>query len=416
MATAKRRDNERVILKKGEVQRDNGTYHYCWTDRGGKRHFVYAKTLDELREKEKQIARDKMDGIKSEARYTTVNELFDLWKTLKRGIKDNTFEGYKYSWESYVRHSFFGSMRVSELKKSDVKRFYNHLVDERHLKPGTIDGIHNVIHQVLEMAVDDSYLRGNPSANVLKELKKSHAFQTEKRRGLTKAEQDLFLDFLRRNPVYSHWYPIFAVMIGTGLRAGEVTGLRWADVDLEAGIIEVNHTLVYYSHRDRKENEKKGSYFNVNTPKTPTSNREVPMLDFVREAFIMEKDAQDTLGVRCEVTIDGYSDFIFLNRNGMPYNFGNLNTAIRRIIRDCNDEELLKNEEATVLLPHFSCHSLRHTFTNRMCEAGVNVKVIQDTLGHKDIATTLNIYADVTREVKRDAFIGLDTYFSGAHA
>ncbi|MGO5548683.1 tyrosine-type recombinase/integrase [Lachnospiraceae bacterium LCP19S3_B12] len=56
--------------------------------------------------------------------------------------------------------------------------------------------------------------------------------------------------------------------------------------------------------------------------------------------------------------------------------------AIRRIIRDCNDEQLLKDENAEVLLPHFSCHSLRHTFTTRMCEAGVNVKVIQDTLGH----------------------------------
>ena len=98
---------------------------------------------------------------------------------------------------------------------------------------------------------------------------------------------------------------------------------------------------------------------------------------------------------------------------GMPYNFGNLNDAIRRIIRDCNDEELLKNENATVLLPHFSCHSLRHTFTNRMCEAGVNVKIIQETLGHKDISTTLNIYADMAKEVKKEAFLGLDNYFSG---
>lgn len=64
-------------------------------------------------------------------------------------------------------------------------------------------------------------------------------------------------------------------------------------------------------------------------------------------------------------------------------------------IRDCNDEQLLKDENAEVLLPHFSCHSLRHTFTTRMCEAGVNVKVIQDALGHKDISTTLNIYTDV---------------------
>ena len=70
-------------------------------------------------------------------------------------------------------------------------------------------------------------------------------------------------------------------------------------------------------------------------------------------------------------------------------------------IRDCNDEQLLKDENAEVLLPHFSCHSLRHTFTTRMCEAGVNVKVIQDTLGHKDISTTLNIYTDVTKELRK---------------
>ena len=71
----------------------------------------------------------------------------------------------------------------------------------------------------------------------------------------------------------------------------------------------------------------------------------------------------------------------------------------------------LKDENAEVLLPHFSCHSLRHTFTTRMCEAGVNVKVIQDTLGHKDISTTLNIYTDVTKELRKSEFEGLDSYF-----
>lgn len=64
-----------------------------------------------------------------------------------------------------------------------------------------------------------------------------------------------------------------------------------------------------------------------------------------------------------------------------------------------------------MLLPHFSCHNLRHTFTTRMVEAGVNVKVIQDTLGHKDIQTTLNIYADVTKELRKSEFERLDEYF-----
>ena len=86
----------------------------------------------------------------------------------------------------------------------------------------TIDNIHTVLHQVLQIAVDDDFIRNNPSDNVLRELKKAHCFQSEKRRALTKPEQELFLNFLKTHPVYEHWYPVFAVIIGTGLRVGEV--------------------------------------------------------------------------------------------------------------------------------------------------------------------------------------------------
>lgn len=82
--------------------------------------------------------------------------------------------------------------------------------------------------------------------------------------------------FLKTHPVYEHWYPVFAVIIGTGLRVGEVTGLRWCDIDMESGMIDVNHTLVYYDYRT--EGSKSGCYFNVNTTKTPASMRQVPML------------------------------------------------------------------------------------------------------------------------------------------
>ena len=189
--------------------------------------------------------------------------------------------------------------------------------------------------------------------------------------------------------------------------------VRWCDIDLEEGIIDVNHTLVYYDHRT--EGSKRGCYFNVNTTKTPAGRRKVPMLGFVKEAFLMEKERQELLDLHCEATVDGYTDFIFINRFGQPQHQATLNKAIRRIIRDCNDEQLLKDENAEVLLPHFSCHSLRHTFTTRMCEAGVNVKVIQDTLGHKDISTTLNIYTDVTKELRKSEFEGLDSYFKNEY-
>ena len=410
MAT-KRKDSHRIVLKKGEYQRTNGTYAYRWTDGKGKRHEVYARDLDDLRAKEKEIDADTNEGIKVEARYVIINEMYDLWVQLKRGIKDNTFENYKYMYNTFVRPSF-GKKRIQTLKKSDVKIFYNYLADQRCLQASTIDSIHNVLHQVLDMAVDDKYIRSNPSDKALKELKQSHAFKTEKRRALTIAEQELFLNYLRNNETYSHWYPIFAVMLGTGMRVGEITGLRWCDIDLDNGVIDINHTLVYYCHRH--EVELNGCYFNVNTPKTKASNRKIPMIESVKEAFLMEKANQEKTGIKCSAVIDGYSDFIFVNRNGKTQHQGTLNKAIRRIIRDCNDEVLLNDENATVLLPHFSCHSLRHTFSTRMCEAGINVKVIQDTLGHQDISTTMNIYTDATKEMKKQEFESLDNYLNKA--
>ena len=300
----------------------------------------------------------------------------------------------------------FGKLRLTMVKKSDVRRFYNSLADEKILKVSTMDTIHNILHQVFSMAVDDGYIRINPSENVLKELKKAHNFEVEKKKALTAEEQKLFIDYVKNSKQYGHWYPIFAVMLGTGLRVGETVGLRWCDIDLEEGMIDINHTLIYY---DKGGSER--CSFSINTPKTKSGERTVPMMDFVKEAFLMERQRQQEMGITCQQSVDLYTDFIFVNRFGHVQHQGTLNKAIKRIVRDCNYEVLEKNPSAKVLLPPFSCHTLRHTFTTRLCEAGANVKVIQDTLGHADISTTLNIYADVTKDAKQKEFASLGNYF-----
>lgn len=206
----------------------------------------------------------------------------------------------------------------------------------------------------------------------------------------------------RRDSQYYHWYPVFTVLLGTGMRVGEATGLRWCDIDLEEGIIDVNHTLVYYKHAVN------GCYTNIHTPKTKAGERKIPMLASVKEAFMEEKRYQEQNNIRCTSNIDGYTDFIFVNRFGGVQHQGTLNKALRRMIRDCNDEILNKNPNAEILLPRFSCHSLRHTFTTRLVEAGVNIKVVQEVLGHKDVSTTLDIYTDVTKELAKREFDNME--------
>lgn len=173
--------------------------------------------------------------------------------------------------------------------------------------------------------------------------------------------------------------------------------------------IRVNHTLVYYNHRDEK-----GCYFSINTPKTKAGEREIPMTEGVKQAFLMEREFQSQAEISSKSRVDGYDDFIFVNRYGDVQNQGNLNKALRRMMRDCNDEILEKYgaDSDPVLLPQFSCHILRHTFATRLCESGANLKFIQSILGHADVSTTMNIYVDVTDALKKKEITAFDDYMT----
>ena len=196
--TERRKDSKGRVLKENESQRKDGTYDYRWRTSDGKRHSVYAKTLEELRKKEQAILRDKSDGIRTDAQRITLNDIYDLWLQLKKGLKENTFQNYKYMYEQFVRDDL-GRQKISTLKKSDIRRFYNRMIDERNLKVATVDNIHTVLHQVIDIAVEDGYLRNNVSDNALKELKQARNLYTEKRKALTIQEQNIFLEFLKNH-------------------------------------------------------------------------------------------------------------------------------------------------------------------------------------------------------------------------
>ena len=226
--TPRRKDNRNRVLKEGEYQRENGTYEFKWTDSSGKRRSRYAKTLEELREKEANIQRDIMEGISPESSSITLNDIYERWVGVKRGLKEVTFNKYKHDYAKYIKPSL-GYRKIASIKVSDIKAFYNELYDVRRFTVGTIGTIHRILNQLLEFAADDDLIRRNPAKKAFKAFTSEAHEETATRKTMTVEEQELFEDFLEYSQKYNRWQPLVTVMLWTGLRAGELTALLGED-------------------------------------------------------------------------------------------------------------------------------------------------------------------------------------------
>ena len=398
-----RKDNRGYLLKTGECQRKDGRYSYSYTDKKGERHTVYASTLAELRKKERQIIRDIEDGIDAHApEKITLNQLFDKYFSTKCDLKPTTRAGYKYTYDHYVRESF-GKRKITEIRYTDVKQYYYELIQDRGLSSATLDNVHTDLHPTFQMGVRDGLLRVNPTDGVMAEIKKGHFWNKPKRRALTIPEQKSFTDFIVNNREFQGWFPILMVLLGTGMRIGECIGLRWDDLDFEHRMISVNHNLTDRPYEDGKFAR------HIQTPKTRAGARTIPMIDEVYDAFLQEYEMQKCMGFKSE-TIDGYTNFVFLTTGGSVMSASSVNRAIKLVIKTHNEaEEVRAKEEGRkpVMLPDFSAHHLRHTFCTRLCENETNLKVIQSIMGHADISTTMDIYAEATNEKKQEIMADL---------
>ena len=401
MATT-RKDLRGRILRKGEMQRSSDKrYAYSYTDPLGRRKYIYANDLVTLREKEAQLTKDQMDGLDIYvAGKATVNFVFERYMSLKTNLRQTTRSNYLYMYDRFIRDTF-GKKKIAEIRYSDVLQFYNYLLDKQGLQTNTLESVHTLLHPTFQLAVRDEIVRKNPTDGVMAEIKKSSEQTTGVRHALTIPQQRAFMEHIANHPVYCHWWPLFTVLLGTGCRIGEALGLRWDDLDYERRTISINHSLVYYP-----VGESRNSVLHISKPKTEAGVRTIPMFDTVKDAFEMLHEEQKESGWN-DVEIDGMTGFIFCNRFGNVPNPQSVNRAIKRIIADYNvgeEVEAKKQHREAVLLPDFSAHYLRHTFCTRLCEKETNLKVIQSVMGHKDIQTTMDIYAEATEEKKQESF------------
>ena len=417
----KRRDSKGRILLDGERQKSSGQYEYRYYDAYNVRKSVYSWRLTAadavpkgkrpcrpLREIEQEIAEDKHDEIDTYiSKSATLNERFDIYIKNKINLKPSTRQNYIYMYDKYVRKTL-GRKIMSEINYSVMQKFYNDFLTKKGFKPNSMEVIHTVLNPIFADAVVDNIIRVNPCIRAMQKIRTSDNWVSKKistKNAMTANQQRAFVDYMRNNDAYSRWVNIITVLLGTGMRIGECTGLIWDDCDFTSNLISVNRTVVY-----RKWEDGSCGYRVMKTPKTKNGVRTIPMFAEVREALTAEKEYQERVGT-ANTIIDGVGNWVFTNRYGTVLSPKSVNGAINRIVRDYNREEQAKatdeNRESE-LLPHITNHQLRHSFCTRLMEESckpdskINLKVIQELMGHSDITTTMDIYTDVSTAFKQE--------------
>lgn len=391
----KRRDNKGRILRNGEIQLSTGRYRYKYRDLYGTERVVYSWRLDKndrtpagkkkepsLREKEKQIAADIFEQIVPNGGNLTVVQLVEKYVSIKNGVRPSTEAGYR-SVINTLKRDAFGQKRIDQVKISDAKQWLVQL-QKKGRGYSTIRTIRGVLRPAFRMALDDDMIRKNPFDFELQEVIYNDSITRE---AISRADERRFLEFVKNDEHFSQYYEGILILLRTGLRISEFTGLTKKDIDFKEKKIRITHQLQLYSYIGMK----------IVEPKTESGYREIPMSPEVENCFrtILRRRPKPTK----EPVIDGYKGFLYLDKKEKPLVGMHWEKYFQRIVAKYNSIYIKQ-------LPKITPHICRHTYCSRMAAAGMNPKTLQYLMGHSDISVTMNTYThlgfeDASKEVQR---------------
>lgn len=378
---AKRGQGEGSISK-----RDDGTWWARITigkDENGKqkRKAFYGKTRKEVQEKLTEALNDLNKGSYIEPSKLTVSMWVDTWvlEYKKRSVKATTYYRICGLMEVHIK-PLLGEYKLTELRPEMVQKFINTLTDIKHLKPKSVDKIHLYLKSALEQAVQNGLIAKNPAANTIR----PQLVKTEKV-VLTPEKQQEFIACAKNN----EFGEFFIMALGTGLRLGELLALTWGDINFADGVLYVNKTRSQVKdYYDKTANEA----VIYTTPKTKSSHRTVPLLPDIAELLHSIQDKQNYIKSQIGEIYEG--NLIFCNYDGKPISM----TTLRRHFNT------IKN---AVGADGLTIHGLRHTFATRGLENGIELKVMQELLGHASISETADTYTHVLPDKKKDSIMKL---------
>ncbi|WP_432486898.1 tyrosine-type recombinase/integrase [Kineococcus sp. SYSU DK018] len=371
---SKRANGEGTIYQRKDG-RWEGSCYVLLPSGGRARRSVYGRTRAEVREKLTALQRESDRGVPVEASGTlTVGAYLETWlrDVAAPKVRPATYRGY----EMYVRRHLvpgLGRKRLSRLSPADVRAF---LADRRAagLSPASVKQVHAILRTALQHAVREDLLPRNVARLVVVPNAPRHEWQP-----LSIEEARALLDAARGDRLY----PLWAVALAVGLRRGEALGLRWCDVDLDAGLLHVRQAL-----------QRTTEGLVLVPPKSERSRRTVPLPAVARGALREHRQAMVAEALRSgrPMTAD---TLVFTTPIGTPMDPRNVSRAFVELLQAAG-------------LRRVRLHDLRHTCATLLLAQGVPARVVMEVLGHSGITLTMNTYGHVLPTMLQEAAQSMD--------
>ncbi|MBL1227571.1 tyrosine-type recombinase/integrase [Enterococcus sp. BWR-S5] len=332
--------------------------------------YVYGKKYAEVKEKLTVMkAKTIRTPFAINQYYGTLKDWISFWMVdiMKKNIKSTTYYSYYRLIDNHILQSL-GDYRLHEITKKNIQDFVDSL-ERNGLSSGTIRNIYNILKKCLNAAVQREYLAGNPCIDIV--LPK---YRRKKVHALTLAQQEKLEAYAFQDKDCS---PIILALY-SGMRIGEISGLKWTDIDFEENTIFVKRTVSRILDESTTESKTK---IDMNAPKTWESERMIPLATNLKDYLISKKR-------------QACSDHVISCR-GKFAEPRVINYRFQKIVAAAGLEKT-----------HF--HALRHTFATRCLENGVDIASLSKLLGHQSTRMTLDTYTDSMLEKRQEAIQILD--------
>lgn len=360
-------------LPPGYRYRDDSSIERRFTVEG-KRYSVYGNTVNECQEKELDLRDQIRNGLYVSNRNITLNAYYKEWKVSREGtVKGSTEYNIDIRYRKHIA-PVFGKKKVTLIERREITKFQKVL--KKNLKASTVNIIVTDLKNILSDAVMDGIISKSPAVGI-KDLKAEDKPASETiHRALTVYEQEQFMKYAK-----DEWlYELLAFLLCTGMRFGEAASLTWKNIDHVNNVIHVTSTVTL----DNKGNR------TVGTPKSKSSDRDVPMNDSIKSILRSQKAKQSLL----YGNVIDMSQRVFIGAKEGIVSNKSTNNAIGNVL-------LTLGSEGIEIEP-FTVHALRDTFATRYIEQGGNPQTLKTILGHSSLSMTMDLYSHVLPNTKQE--------------